>query len=288
LATLVIGTAAGLSQITAADTSAIKYVRDAFEAYKLIKSAMRKSKAKFHTGITTARYVSRPDVEDQVSQFLKRPFNGAGIYGILAGPKGIGKSTLADHVCKNLDSIVVVGVNDTDTEITILRNLVEACGFIFDQVKERQMLDMLEAEKNAQPTNLVKIVIEVERGKDKDSSNILRTVSSLAKKLAVYSNVLVIVSEANATLEFTNDPQRQQVIWLPDLTREQARALLHKMDDVYDGSYDDDAFMNAIDTKIGFQPLALTALHTVRLQAGIRFDLDSYLNEQVALPRQSC
>jgi hypothetical protein len=63
------------------------------------------------------------------------------------------------------------------------------------------------------------VVLEVERGAD--SNSVLYMAKSAAKKLAVASNVIIILSEANAGLMFGDD-KRQKFIWVDGMTEDEA------------------------------------------------------------------
>jgi hypothetical protein len=281
MSALVTGTMFALAgPLGSAAVQAFQYAKDRTEAAQLIPTHLRRAKAAMYVSLPVTRYVTRPSLEEQLRQFLTKPFSDAKIYAILAGPKGIGKSTLAAYVCKDLTATVAVGINDLDTRTAILQKLLRACGLSFDGVDENLILDALCRDVSNNLIDPPKIVMEVERGGDRNSSDILRVVSSLAKKFAEFANVLVVVSEANATLEFTSDPQRQEIFWIPDLTRDEAMSLWNKKNPML--TYYDAAF-DAIEQKIGFQPAALAALFQRMQNPG--FNLDNYLNEQVAVAK---
>jgi len=150
---------------------------------------------------------------------------------------------------------------------------------------------LLQKECIRDATKPIKIVIEVERANDAENKNILSTVSSLAKEFAHYANVLVVVSEANATLGFTNDSGRQTIFWMDDMSDNQVSTFFQKR--IIPLSQQE---LQLIRDSIGFQPLTLGNLvKQIRLYSqnsnmnnafGVNqfppFNLQSFINEQVA------
>ena len=65
------------------------------------------------------------------------------------------------------------------------------------------------------------VVLEIECWSQSDS--VLYMAKSTAKKLAVFSNVIIILSEANAGLMFGDD-MRESFIWIDEMTFDQATA----------------------------------------------------------------
>jgi hypothetical protein len=69
------------------------------------------------------------------------------------------------------------------------------------------------------------VVLEIERGTNSDS--VLYMAKSAAKKLAVASNVIIVLSEANAGLMFGDD-LRQKFIWVDGMTDDEATSYAKK------------------------------------------------------------
>ena len=72
----------------------------------------------------------------------------------------------------------------------------------------------------------VTVILEVETGSS--SQDALAFVKYIAKKLAVAANVIIILSEANAGLEFGDD-RRQKFIWVDEMSSEEAERYARKI-----------------------------------------------------------
>ena len=98
------------------------------------------------------------------------------------------------------------------------------------------------------------IVFDVERGKDA-SESFLGKIRSVSKALATCAHVIIVLSEANAVVEFDRDPARERFIFVDEMSDEEATELLRKVK--FNGS---DEEMNEIFRTIGKNPSMLLDL----------------------------
>lgn len=288
MADVALGVGAGASvlrasgQIVKAGRYVINKATDMAEAVGFVQTQLQQSKGKFDLNFNIDKlYVNRPPLEKIVRDFLVRRIQYQN-YAIVAGPKGVGKTTLLHAVTKNMSGVVRIKVTDTDTGESILNKLLFACHIDNESSfrAEELIMEALDAECRSDDmngtNNPIKIVIEVERGGN--SENILRVISSVAKTLATRANVLVIVSEANATLGFTSDSGRQMVIWVDDMTEEEAKLYLSKQ-----GVHLDAAALATVQQQIGFQPISLERLvDAVAQNNGL---LGDFITQRVAVAK---
>lgn len=92
------------------------------------------------------------------------------------------------------------------------------------------------------------------------------SVRSSAKALAPYVHCFVVLSEANAVLEFGKDRDRERYMLVGDFTEEQAVDFLKKLGSKLDLSLDDRHRANGkqlrqVFDKVGSRPAALLAMH---------------------------
>lgn len=59
-----------------------------------------------------------------------------------------------------------------------------------------------------------RIIFDVERGSSSDRTGMLQDVRSLAKALIGYCRCIIVLSEANAVLEFGKDPDHEELIFV--------------------------------------------------------------------------
>jgi len=83
--------------------------------------------------------------------------------------------------------------------------------------------------KGATGRKLLTVVFEIERGGAPDQALVIQAVRSLAKEFATVSNCVIILSEANAVLEFANDHNREEFIFINGFTEAEARDHLEKL-----------------------------------------------------------
>jgi hypothetical protein len=89
------------------------------------------------------------------------------------------------------------------------------------------------------------IIAEVMRG---ISDNAIREVATAVKALAVderAAHVILVLSDANAAFSLPDDPDRQKVLWVEDLTEEEAHLLLDRFDFFIRQKHDNGTFIDS-------------------------------------------
>ena len=77
------------------------------------------------------------------------------------------------------------------------------------------------------------LIFETERGKYAEQRSCIESVRSLCKQFAVCSNCIIILSETNAVLVFGQDPAREKIILVPELTQVQALEFIRARKGIY-------------------------------------------------------
>ena len=95
----------------------------------------------------------------------------------------------------------------------------------------------------------ITIVFEVER--TSASVAILNLIKNFAKYLAVYANVIIVLSEANAGLVLSDD-ERQKILWVDEMDTEEAKEYARKL---HPGVSDAD--LELLFDKVGKLPLKI-------------------------------
>ena len=140
--------------------------------------------------------------------------------------KGSGKTSTVAHVLSNKPGLLFVTVSESDTSSSLLQKLLSLSG---ERCDENMNINILYPVLNQAAKDMggrrVTVVLEIER--ETDSNSVLYMAKSAAKKLAVASNVIIILSEANAGLMFGDD-LRQKFIWVDGMTEDEATTYAKK------------------------------------------------------------
>ena len=180
--------------------------------YKIEMSTITKS--------TSNHYVNRPELESQVVK--AETSVPLGCYWVIYGPKGVGKTELIDHVSIGNKGVVKVFVTSADSKDDIMSALSKKL-LGTDSVRVDIPSFISAVEKSGfYPT----IIFDVERGGSNDQILGIQAVRSLAKLLAHKCRCFIILSEANAVLEFGKDCDRERFIFVNELTLGEAKNLL--------------------------------------------------------------
>ena len=225
------------------------------------------------------QYTARDEFDDTIKLTLaKAPLD---YYSILYGPKGAGKSELMNHVASDPThkAVVFLNVFTTDTKSQILDKVMDGLlnKKIVGTTGYQECIEALrlnatrviqlsqdDAEKLAEYTPIV--IFDVEIGVGDDQQQGVAAVRSTAKALAPYVHCFVVLSEANAVLEFGKDRDREEYMLVGDFTEEQAVDFLKKLGSELDLSLDDRHRANGkqlrqVFDKVGSRPAALLAMH---------------------------
>ena len=164
--------------------------------------------------------------EKGISSILKRT-KANGKYFVLYGAKGAGKSLRVDHAIKGHSGIIKEKVTSITTKGDIVKSLANQCGIANENTPVID--DFVQAlAKGASASKLLTVIFEVERGGTPDQAIGIQAVRSLAKEFATVSNCIIILSEANAVLEFGRDLRREKFIFIDGFTEVEARDYLER------------------------------------------------------------
>jgi len=143
------------------------------------------------------------------------------------GAKGAGKSLLVDQSTKGHSGILKEKVTSITTKDDIVKSLAKHCGVANETTPDID--DFVTAlAKGASASKMLTVIFEVERGGTPDQAIGIHAVKSLAKEFATVSNCIIILSEANAVLEFGRDPRREKFIFVDGFTEVEARDYLER------------------------------------------------------------
>jgi hypothetical protein len=96
-------------------------------------------------------------------------------------------------------------------------------------------------------------------GESTDFKNVLKQISSLAHKLYMYCNCIIVVSETNDVFQFDSD-ERQKFIFVEEMTKEESEAYL-KLKGL---TFEDAKQMDELYEKIGGNATVLDAFRLLR------------------------
>ena len=194
--------------------------------YQKLSNSLAEVKMKRQITHASRNYVVRPELEAKILSVYDKTSLADGTYWIVYGVKGAGKTSAVDHALGDKAGVVLVRVSENDSVESIIAKIFEACGVVvnkairLDQINEELYAAM--EKRNGRPMT---VLFEVERGSS--SPNVLSIVKHTAKEFALFANVLIVLSEANAVLGFGDDP-RQKFILVGEMTREEARGYVQK------------------------------------------------------------
>ena len=198
---------------------------------KIIEVDLTRKLCETSTSITEFRnvgddsdYVTRPLLEWSILKALEQSLkNKGGNYDILVGAKGAGKTSAVARVLREKKGVVALLVSDNDTPESLILKLIKKCGIDVKQGLKTDLEELgpvlLKAAEIREGRPII-IVFEVER--TTVSVAILNLIKNFAKYLAVYANVIIVLSEANAGLVFGDD-KRQKIIWVDEMSTEEAK-----------------------------------------------------------------
>jgi len=205
-----------LSGAVSAIVAAFPGVSRALEKFQLNLPAIK------HPFPIVKNYISRPSLESKIHKIYNSS-KETDAYTVLVGVKGSGKSSAVAHVLSNKPGLLYIAVSESDTSSSLLQKLLSISGERCDENMNILDVNILYPVLNQAAKDMggrrVTVVLEVERGTD--SNSVLYMAKSVAKKLAVASNVIIILSEANAGLMFGDD-LRQKFIWVDGMTEDEA------------------------------------------------------------------
>jgi hypothetical protein len=206
--------------------SGVGAISGAVYAFPGVSRALEKLKLDLptttHTFKVTKNYVSRPLLESKIQKIYDTR-KETDAYNVVVGVKGSGKSTAVARVLNEKPGLLYITVSESDTSSSLLQKLLSKSGERCDEniniLDVNILYPVLDQAAKDMGGRRVTVVLEIERGAD--SNSVLYMAKSAAKKIVVASNVIIILSEANAGLMFGDD-LRQKFIWVDGMTENEA------------------------------------------------------------------
>ena len=165
-------------------------------------------------------YVERSLLLQQINDIMNRKEDN-GKYFVLYGAKGVGKSTIIERAAKGRKGIIMLRITTAHSRDDVMGELAKNLNL----AEKPETIDYIKALKKAKSSDgtLPTIIIEVERSGSLDLSLGVQAARGVAKDLAAACNVIIILSEANAVLEFGKDDDRENMIFIGELTEPEAQ-----------------------------------------------------------------
>lgn len=201
----------------------------------------------------SSHFVSRPNIEKKINAALTTSSLDADSYTIVYGPKGIGKTELVDHAAIGKKGVVKVLVSSANTRDDVIQSITKK---LFGGATHSD-LDIDVFKQAIKKCGVIPtIIFEVERSVSPTGSrdHVVDAVRSLSKELAHCCRCIIVLSEANAVLQFGKD-DREEYIYVDEMEREEAKQLLKAL-----GRDLTEAEMEYVFTNIGSSPLNLIKL----------------------------
>ena len=156
--------------------------------------------------------------------------NKGGVYTIIAGAKGAGKTSAVARVLHGKTGVATLLVSDTDTAESLILGLVNRCGIEAKQglhIHLDEFCPVLLKTAERREGCPITIVFEVERTST-SFLPVLLLIKNFAKHLAVYASVIIVLSEANAGLVFGDD-KGQKIVWVDGTDTSEAEEYAKKV-----------------------------------------------------------
>jgi hypothetical protein len=122
--------------------------------------------------------------------------------------------------------VINILLSQADTPEMFLRRLLLSCGKIVEEealVGLEVLIPILRSVAEKRNDLPITFTIEVESS----SQDLLEAVKGIAKHLALAANVIIILSEANDGLAFSDD-KRQRFIWVDEMSDDEAKMYARK------------------------------------------------------------
>jgi hypothetical protein len=221
--------------------------KDAANVVEKLSFAIRNAEI---THSSSAQFVPRPKIEEQIMNALTYSSLKGGRYTIVYGPRGIGKTELVDHTAIGKKGVVKVTVSSASSKTGVIQAMAKK--LLGKSTHSDFDIDMFVAA--VQKSGIIPtIIFDVERSVFRDD-DMLSTIRSLSKELALYCRCIIVLSEANAVLQFGID-DREKFIYVDEMERDEAERLIEiKQTNITK------AEMKYVFEKIGTSPLKLINL----------------------------
>ena len=173
-------------------------------------------------------YVERPSLLKQITDIINRK-DGTGQYFIIYGAKGIGKSTIAERAAKDKKGILMIRITTAFSRDDVMKQLMKVTNTAPLDPETVNFIDALTEGKSSDGI-LPTIMIEIDRAGSLDQNLGIQAARGIAKYLSAACNIVIILSEANAVLEFGKDCDRENFIFVGELSESEAREYILKLE----------------------------------------------------------
>jgi len=199
-------------------------------------------------------YVERKGLEQRIDDHVRQttPWK----YLVIVGPRGGGKTTAVKKTLKGRGKVVYVKL--TSEVRTIQARLRGRLGIPAD--KPFELEDAFKAFKSLHGGDKPVLVVEIDSNV---SSEAVRMQSQEMKVLCVDAKLahgILILSDANATFKLNTDEDRQKLLWIDDLDKDEMDAFLDKFGILPRADPDSAALRLRLWNEVGTNVQALAAM----------------------------
>jgi hypothetical protein len=187
---------------------------------------LAKSVAKSHSPRNSfAGYVERKDLEKTITVEMTKIPNKK--YSIVYGNKAIGKSSVVRKCAAGKKGYVTVPIAYPESPKDVLESLMRVLHLGKSNLSPNQLLVAEEMRRVNDKYGIYPVIIfEVEGGGILPDGVVMNNVRCVAKGLAHLCNVLIVISDSNAIIQFGKDPTREKYIFVDEFSIPEATAYL--------------------------------------------------------------
>ena len=280
LATVATGSAATYVALTASNYSEAK--KSKLEYLHTVSVAIQNNKVHMSPS-SSATYIDRKGLEEAVHLILQKKDFG---YTVVYGPKGTGKTEVVEHCAEGLSGVVKLIVTSANTKDDLVSDILEQLADIEESNLKVQQLLRAVQRCEYKPT----IIFDVEMGHSEETvvnSDTIQSVRSLAKLLSKSCAVVIILPDTNAITEFGKDTDREEYLFVGELTHEDGKKFLQKR-----GAHFTERELDFVFTNIGTRVALLEKLvnqvpSQLTLEQFVKDELDEAEMQLKTFPHQA-
>jgi hypothetical protein len=233
------------------------------------------------TVFDTGGFIRRPELESKIMKIYDREQTQLkkDVYFVVFGAAGVGKSTLIANVMNNKDGIVAVHVHQGVSAGMLFQMIERACSITEGQSLSQNdiVAALLTASGLRTDKKRITLVLEVERGGNiDDARGVLAAVKQVAKACAECANVIIVLSEANAALGFTDD-NRAKFLYVGEMKMDEAREYFNHLTKGSELTIEESKLSTFFD-KIGTSPMQIKNFADA-MDDGDVSSVDSYIED---------
>ncbi len=215
--------------------TAVAAVRVLISNYSNLKEVAEEDQSLFPLAIADNE-IKQLRMEDYVPRTdLLRKFeligdeNPDGCYYIVFGAKGSGKSTVVQNAFAGRKGVVNVRIFNSISKDEIALEIAKSIIAGKNIIPKNTSIQVFLIENIQKCPTVPTIIFDVEKGPSSDPSRSLEAIRSITKSLAEHCHCVIILSEANAALEFRRDTSREEFIFVDEMTDAEGRVFLEKL-----------------------------------------------------------